>query len=386
MFSGHFLKSATLLEIYGGRRKSMQRIGHCLQCVNTVPRRNISHHNYLRFSSQTNYEQHAKPLDPHQFIKNELQNVNNDIIKELNTSLQPLKTITHYYFDSKGKMFRPAVILLMATVCNKHLYENPESLPSNSQKTIARVAEMIHTASLVHDDIIDLAESRRGKPSTHNIWGEKEAVLAGNYIMSRATIALAKLGNTEVIKLLSKVLDDLVRGEFMQMGSREDPNERFTHYLDKTFKKTASLLAYTCKSVALLANGSKEVQDLAFEYGRNLGMTFQLVDDVLDFNSTQEILGKPAAADLRLGLATGPVLFASEEFPEITAFIMRRFKGEHDVEETYELVRQSTGIERTMCLARQHSREAIRTLTKLRQTPERDALVELTENLLKRTH
>lgn len=86
------------------------------------------------------------------------------------------------------------------------------SLLSNSQKAIARVAEMIHTASLVHDDIIDLADSRRGKPSTHNIWGEKEAVLAGNYIMSRATIALARLGNTEVIELLSRVIDDLVRG------------------------------------------------------------------------------------------------------------------------------------------------------------------------------
>ena len=83
---------------------------------------------------------------------------------------------------------------------------------SSAQTTIARVAEMIHTASLVHDDIIDLADSRRGKPSTHHVWGEKEAVLAGNYIMSRATITLARLENTEVIQLLSKVLDDLVKG------------------------------------------------------------------------------------------------------------------------------------------------------------------------------
>ncbi|CAB4010192.1 Decaprenyl-diphosphate synthase subunit 1, partial [Paramuricea clavata] len=333
--------------------------------------------------SQATYEQHTN-IDPHIFVKNELRDINNSILNELNTPLEPLKTITQYYFDSKGKLFRPAVILLMAKVCNKHVYDHQESLLSSAQKTIAGVAEMIHTASLVHDDIIDLADSRRGKPSTHRIWGEKEAVLAGNYIMSRATIALARLENTEVIQLLATVLDDLVRGEFMQMGSREDPNERFTHYLDKTFKKTASLLAYTCRSVALLANGSKQLQDLTFQYGKNLGMAFQLVDDVLDFNSSQEVLGKPAAADLRLGLATGPVLFASEEFPEITAFIMRRFKGENDVEETYDLVKKSTGIERTMSLARQHSREATRQLMKLRHSPERDALVELTENLLKR--
>ena len=375
MFRRKFLKSVSL---WGRNGASKRRIGHCFQCTAL---QNTTHH--VRSCSQATQQQ-MKISDPHIFVKNELRHLSNSILNELNTPLEPLKNITQYYFDNKGKLFRPMVILLMAKVCNKHVYGNEERSLSNAQNTVARVAEMIHTASLVHDDIIDLADSRRGKPSTHHIWGEKEAVLAGNYIMSRATIALARLGNVEVIKLLAKVLDDLVKGEFMQMGSREDPNERFTHYLDKTFKKTASLLAYTCRSVALLANGSKELQDLAFQYGKNLGIAFQLVDDVLDFSSSQEVLGKPAAADLRLGLATGPVLFASEEFPEITAFIMRRFKGENDVEETYDLVRKSTGIERTMSLARQHSREATRQLMKLRHSPERDALVELSGNLLKR--
>ncbi|XP_046846705.1 all trans-polyprenyl-diphosphate synthase PDSS1-like [Xenia sp. Carnegie-2017] len=327
----------------------------------------------------------TKISNPHSLVKNELTEINTQIINELSTPLQPLKDITQYYFDNKGKLFRPTVILLMAQVSNTHLLQDLQKrCVSSCQKTVAQVAEMIHTASLVHDDIVDMAESRRGKASTHRVWGEKEAVLAGNYITSRATTALARLGNVEVIHLLAKVLDDLVRGEFMQMGSRENPDERFAHYLEKTFKKTASLLAHTCKAVALLANATKQLQDAAFQYGKNLGMAFQLVDDILDFDSTEEALGKPAAADLRLGLATGPVLFASEEFPEITAFIMRRFQCENDVEETYRLVRQSTGIERTKSLARQHSNEAKRQLSKFCPSPERDALVQMTENLLKR--
>lgn len=336
------------------------------------------------YSILSKHYENKKKRDKYILIKDDLRDINNSIIKELDTPVEPLKSVTHYYFDSKGKLFRPAVILLMSKACNQHIHATPKSLILSSQETIAKVAEMIHTASLIHDDIIDLSDSRRGKPSTHQVWGEKEAVLAGNYILSRATIALARMQNTEVIKLLAKVLDDLVRGEFMQMGSREDPDERFTHYLTKTFKKTASLLAYTCKSVALLGGGSMELQEAAFQYGKNLGMAFQLIDDVLDFNSSEAVLGKPATADLRLGLATGPVLFASEEFPEITAFILRRFKGEGDVEKTYQLVRKSNGISRTITLATQHSKEATRRLMQLRRSAERDALVELTENLLKR--
>jgi len=124
----------------------------------------------------------------------------------------------------------------------------------------------------------------------------------------------------------------------MQMGSKENESERFSHYIHKTFKKTASLIAYTCKAVALLANANQSIQEAAFQYGKNLGIAFQLVDDMLDFISNQSELGKPTAADLKLGLATAPVLFACEKYPELNAMIMRRFSKPGDVEKAYELV------------------------------------------------
>lgn len=138
--------------------------------------------------------------------------------------------------------------------------------------------------------------------------------------------------------LRQQVLLDLVQGEFMQMGSKEDESERFSHYIHKSFKKTASLIAYTCKAVALLSGANQSYQEAAFQYGRNLGIAFQLVDDLLDFVSSQAELGKPAATDLKLGLATAPVLFACEKFPELNVMIMRRFSEPGDVERAYDFV------------------------------------------------
>ncbi|KAM4705301.1 all trans-polyprenyl-diphosphate synthase PDSS1 [Rhinophrynus dorsalis] len=243
---------------------------------------------------------------------------------------------------------------------------------------------MIHTASLVHDDVIDGSDSRRGKKTVNQIWGERKAVLAGDFILSAASVALARVGNTTVISVLSQVIEDLVRGEFLQLGSKENENERFSHYLDKTFKKTASLIANSCKAVSILGCPDPKVHEIAYQYGRNIGMAFQLIDDVLDFTSCTDKLGKPAAADLRLGLATGPVLFACQQFPELNAMIMRRFTLPGDVERAWQYVCQSNGVHQTTYLAQSYCNEAIREIRKLQPSPERDALIQLTEAVLTR--
>nr|KAG5695051.1 hypothetical protein BaRGS_032544 [Batillaria attramentaria] len=203
---------------------------------------------------------------------------------ELSINQGDLGTITRYYFDGTGKAFRPMVVLLMAKACNFHHQANDAIL--ESQRKIAMITEMLHTATLIHDDVIDASDARRGKESINYVWGQRKAILAGDYILSVLSSILARIGNPEVVSIMSQVVEDLVRGEFMQLGSKEDENERFRHYLDKTFKKTASMLAASCKS---------------------------LVDDLLDFVSSEQQMGKPTAADLRLGLATAPVLFAAQQ-------------------------------------------------------------------------
>uniref|UniRef100_A0A9L0SAZ8 All trans-polyprenyl-diphosphate synthase PDSS1 n=2 Tax=Equus TaxID=9789 RepID=A0A9L0SAZ8_HORSE len=253
-----------------------------------------------------------------------------------------------------------------------------------SQRSIALIAEMIHTASLVHDDVIDDARSRRGKHTVNKIWGEKKAVLAGDLILSAASIALARIGNTTVISILTQVIEDLVRGEFLQLGSKENENERFAHYLEKTFKKTASLIANSCKAVSVLGCPDPVVHEIAYQYGKNVGIAFQLIDDVLDFTSCSDQMGKPTSADLKLGLATGPVLFACQQFPEMNAMIMRRFSLPGDVDRARQYVLQSDGVQQTTYLAQRYCHEAVREISKLRPSPERDALIQLSEIVLTR--
>ncbi|XP_053118357.1 all trans-polyprenyl-diphosphate synthase PDSS1 [Hemicordylus capensis] len=323
-----------------------------------------------------------KYKDPFKLGRKDLKHLYEDIKKELRVSTAELKEMCEYYFDGKGKAFRPMIVVLMARACNFH--HNNSGEVQASQRSIAVIAEMIHTATLVHDDVIDDANSRRGKLTVNQIWGERKAVLAGDFILSAASLALARIGNTTIVSVLTQVIEDLVRGEFLQLGSKENENERFAHYLEKTFKKTASLIANSCKAVSILACPDPKVHEIAYQYGKNVGIAFQLIDDVLDFSSCSDQLGKPTSADLKLGIATGPVLFACQQFPEINAMIMRRFSLPGDVERAREYVLQSDGVQQTTYLAQRYCHKAMTEISKLRPSPERDALVQLAEIVLSR--
>ncbi|XP_038587379.1 decaprenyl-diphosphate synthase subunit 1 isoform X3 [Micropterus salmoides] len=334
------------------------------------------------FTSCRKMHSDAKPKDPFALAQKDLKSLYDDIRKELFVSKDELKYLCDYYFDGKGKAIRPMIVVLMARALNIHSNRSGDLLPG--QRAIAMISEMIHTASLVHDDVIDGSDKRRGKRTINEMWGERKAILAGDFILSAASMALARIGNNTVVKVLSQVIEDLVRGEFMQLGSKENENERFKHYLEKTFKKTASLIANSCKAVSILVNSDPDVHEIAYQYGKNVGIAFQLVDDVLDFTSGANQLGKPSAADLKLGLATGPVLFACQQFPELHAMIMRRFSSKGDVDRAWQYVLQSDGVQQTNYLARRYCQEAIRQISMLRPSAERDALIRLTEMVLTR--
>ncbi|XP_068002192.1 all trans-polyprenyl-diphosphate synthase PDSS1 isoform X3 [Melanerpes formicivorus] len=284
-----------------------------------------------------------KYQDPFQLGRKDLKNLYEDIKKELLVSAAEFKEMCEYYFDGKGKAFRPVIVVLMARACNIH-HNNSREVQA-SQRSVAIIAEMIHTASLVHDDVIDDANSRRGKMTVNQIWGERKAVLAGDFILSAASVALARIGNTTIVSVLTQVIEDLV---------------------------------------SILGCPDPKVHEIAYQYGKNVGIAFQLIDDVLDFTSCADHLGKPAAADLKLGLATGPVLFACRQFPEMNALIMRRFSKPGDVERARKYVLQSDGVQQTTYLAQRYCHAATREISKLRPSPEREALIQLTEMVLMR--
>ncbi|KAI0815346.1 terpenoid synthase [Irpex lacteus] len=273
-----------------------------------------------------------------------------------------------------------------------------------TQVRLAQIVEMIHVASLLHDDVVDRSPLRRGAPSAPVAFGNKLTVLAGDFLLGRASAALSRLGDSEVVELIASVITNLVEGEILQLkamhgeelgltgtssaASTAVGQDNWNIYLQKTYMKTASLMAKGCRAAVVLG-GCREGEvwkEIAYAYGRNLGIAFQLVDDLLDYEAGEESLGKPGGADLKLGLATGPAIFAWEEHPEMGPLIERKFSQEGDVELARELVRRSSGLERTRDLAKAYADKAREVLALLPDSDAKSALEVLTERVVKRTH
>ncbi|KAI0050625.1 terpenoid synthase [Auriscalpium vulgare] len=271
------------------------------------------------------------------------------------------------------------------------------SAPLPTQLRLAQIVEMIHVASLLHDDVIDASDLRRGVPSAPAAFGNKFTILAGDFLLGRASAALSRLGDSEVVELIASVIANLVEGEILQLskvaqesGALVDARvgrESWNVYLKKTYLKTASLMAKGSRAAVVLG-GAKEGElwkEVAYAYGRNLGIAFQLVDDILDYEAGEGTLGKPGGADLRLGLATGPALYAWEEHPEMGQLIARKFEEDGDVEKARDLVRRSSGVERTRQLAIAHADKARELLQHLPDSDAKSALDALTVRVVKRT-
>lgn len=354
-------------------RTSAALFQHCQNKTNTRDSR-------IGFARATSTMQTQMPgslpdyqIDPYRLAEEDLKDMFDDIRLELinTTTQEDLRPISTYYLDGQGKAIRPILTILMARAINYHKGRN---VLSHAQRQVAMISEMIHTSSLLHDDVIDQSDIRRGKPSVNVVWRQKKVAMAGDYILAVACMMISKLQNDDVTVAFSQIVADLVQGEFMQLGSKETENERFKHYLTKTYRKTASLIANCSKSVAILAEVDDHMIEMAFQYGRNVGLAFQLVDDLLDFVASSEALGKPTATDLKLGLATAPVLFACERYPELNAMIMRRFQEHGDVEKAFELVHKSNGLEQTRFLAKKHCVEANKIIQSFAKSPYQKAL------------
>ena len=336
-------------------------------------------------------EEHVDEVDPFTIVSSDIRRLNKSIKELLGSDHPVLDTVAQYFFDIEGgKKIRPTMILLVsrATNINGALKQNASDAMdvgvSNSQIRLAEVTEMIHTASLLHDDVIDLADTRRGVSSVNSSFGNKLAVLAGDFLLARSSVCLARLRNVEAIELLANVIEHLVKGEVMQMKNLiKNPDlNAFEYYMRKNFYKTGSLMANSCRAAAVLEGHSLEVQEAVFNYGRGVGAAFQLVDDMLDFTSSEAELGKPVLNDLKSGLTTAPVLFAFDEYPKMLSLAARQYESPGDIEKAFDYVRRSDGLERTKDLAIQYSNMAVEAALKLEKSPSRDAMIRLARKVV----
>lgn len=369
--------------------------------------------------------------------------------REIVSELPELEEVAAYYWSAASKRVRPALVLRLA----RALAGAPSRAPSAAvlalelanetpaeaarrdaaglpvldgvwprQRRLAEVVEMVHTASLLHDDVVDAADRRRGLPSANVRYGNKLAVLAGDYLLARSSFALAGLGDLAVTRLLSSVIADLVEGEFWQLRSLAAPlamrpakppragpaadvlaapcvwpallsslavaeslRPLFAAYLRKTYLKTASLMAKSCAAVAVLGGVSASLVLSCLELGECIGMAFQIADDVLDFTGRTADAGKPVGVDLELGLATAPVLFAADiDPPRLLPLIARRFELAGDARAAGAAV-TPLALDRARSLAKDFVREAHSRLAQLPESVARSSLVDMIDSLVDRS-
>ncbi|KAL8854033.1 MAG: hypothetical protein Q9221_001156 [Calogaya cf. arnoldii] len=375
-------------------------------------------------------------VDPLRIVGKEMKFLTKNIQQLLGSGHPILDTVAKYYTKSEGKHVRPMLVLLMSratlhtakapqrtplpsastvdspisppnvlsdrnpdfqtdhplsasSIDTTYNLANSDILPS--QRRLAEITELIHTASLLHDDVIDNSTSRRSNPSANISFGNKMAVLAGDFLLGRASVALARLRDAEVVELLATVIANLVEGEFMQLkntaldeATPEWTEETLSYYLQKTYLKSASLISKSCRAAALLSQNTPEVVEAAYSYGKNLGLAFQLVDDMLDYTISGAELGKPAGADLELGLATAPLLFAWKDNRELGVLVGRKFSAEGDVKTARDIVAQSTGLEQTRALAQEYADKAVYAISGFPDCGAKQGLIEMCTKTMKR--
>ncbi|MCH8205756.1 MAG: polyprenyl synthetase family protein [Chloroflexi bacterium] len=282
-----------------------------------------------------------------------------------------------HVFDTSGKRVRPAITLLAAGF---HAHDPP------TIETMAAAVELLHIATLIHDDTVDDSDVRRGKATVGSLWGRKAAVLVGDYIFAASATFVCDTGNVRVIRRFSETIMELSSGELQEMAESYSADQTKEQYFSRIYNKTASLFTTAGESGAILSGAPESSVDALREYARSLGMAFQIVDDILDFNASEEEVGKPVGNDLSLGILTLPSIIAMEGCTDANP-IRDLFQQPHDpvhLERAVDLVQNSSGIKESYACAEEYCGRALDALKSLPSNPSRDSLEELIRYVLDR--
>ncbi len=284
----------------------------------------------------------------HQAVADDFSAVNQLILQQLHSDVGLVENIGHYLIESGGKRLRPLLVILLA-----------RSLDYSGQKhvSLAAVIEFIHTATLLHDDVVDISSRRRGRPTANANWGNAPSVLVGDFLYSRAFQMLVGLGDMEIMRILSDTTNTISEGEVQQLVNARNPAISEEQYLEVIHKKTAVLFEAAAQSAAVLASASPAHAQHAARFGLCLGMTFQLVDDVLDYEGDAHALGKNIGDDLAEGKPTLPLIYAMQHAtPDEQKLIKDAIEsgGLDQLSDIVGIVRKSGALRYSMdCAARQ---------------------------------
>ena len=302
------------------------------------------------------------------------------IINELSSDVILINQMGHYIVGSGGKRLRPMLLLLAAKALGG---------ASDSHLLLAAVIEFIHTATLLHDDVVDDSDLRRGKESANAVWGNAASILVGDYLYSSAFEMMVRTGNMRVMEILSKTTTAIAEGEVLQLLNCNNPETTEEKYLEVIARKTAILFSAATKLAAVIAGASAETEQGLAEYGQHLGIAFQLIDDALDYKASKEELGKNLGDDLAEGKPTLPLIYAIKNGNQSEAkIIIDAIKnGQRDAfNEVYAVVQRTKAIDYTEQRAHEEAQKAITALNILPESEYKEALILLARFSVQRTY
>ncbi len=312
-------------------------------------------------------------------IQQDLETVEQTIREKVDSKLELVESSSRYIYRSGGKRVRPALLLLTARACG---YFGPKAAQYGA------VTEFIHTATLVHDDIVDAAETRRGQQSVNELLGNDFTVLLGDFLYIRSIGLAIELGSLEILEVITEITLRMIEGMILELtrGGAVDLSE--AEHLDILERKTAYLFFGCAVMGAKLGESSPEVEKALGEYGMNLGMAFQVADDLLDFTADEKTLGKPVLSDLKEGHVTLPIIYALEAepraLPTVQSVIERGEIDEVSRKEILDLVRRNKSLDKARQLAESYAAKAKESLDVVPDSRHKDALMALTYYVIER--
>ncbi len=323
-------------------------------------------------------------LSFHQAVAEDFDAVNQLILKQVHSDVGLVEEIGHYLIEAGGKRLRPLLVLLIA---NSLKYEGTQ------QHTLAAIIEFIHSATLLHDDVVDISDMRRGRATANAKWGNAPSVLVGDFLYSRAFQMMVAIGNMEIMDILSNTTNTIAEGEVQQLINAGDPKLTEANYFEVIHKKTAVLFEAACETATVLSNGDKQLQTQLKAYGYHLGMAFQLIDDALDYTGSSDTLGKNVGDDLAEGKPTLPLIVAMQNgTTEESALIANTIQsGSREIdsailEQIVSIIQRTGSIDYTEKKAVAHVAEAKAALTSLQDSEYKQALLDLADFSIARNH
>ncbi|ADE13297.1 Trans-hexaprenyltranstransferase [Nitrosococcus halophilus Nc 4] len=313
-------------------------------------------------------------------IADDMQAVNGLIQKRLHSDVVLINQLGHYIINSGGKRLRPVVVLLSARAFD---YQG------SCHIDIATIIEFIHTATLLHDDVVDSSELRRGQKTANSIWGSEASVLVGDFLYSRAFEMMVDVNSMRVMEILARTTNTIAEGEVMQLLNCHDPDTTEERYLDVIRSKTAKLFEAATQLGAVLSCRPAAEEEAMAAYGMHLGTAFQLTDDVLDYSASSDDLGKNIGDDLAEGKPTLPLIYAMRNGIPSHAEVIRNAiegGGRDNLAEVIEAIESSGAIAYTAKTARREAEKAIQAIKKIPASPYQEALLNLAKFAVYRTY